>query len=67
MLNVCRSSFEYTSKRINNAVVTSDGLFLILSASTEKNAEVLSMYHAKTGTKMYDMTPKIPNYKVIIW
>jgi WD40 repeat protein len=55
--------FEYAVKKFKAAVVTSDGLFLVIPAMDKKNSDILSLYHAKTGTLMYDMTPKYSNYK----
>ena len=68
---VCRSipggeeiyQFEYTVRKFKNAVVTANGLFLIVPASDEKSPDILRQYHAKTGTHMFDMTPKYPDYK----
>ncbi len=69
---VCRSipegeivyQFEYNAKVFRNAVVTADGLFLVVSAiGSKKDAELLKLFHAKTGTHVYDMTPKYHNYK----
>ena len=55
--------FEFNMmKNFKSVVVTSDGLFLVAPALGAKNFEVLSLYHAKTGTHMYDMPPKYNNY-----
>ena len=59
-------SFDYTVKRFGSAIVTSNALFIIIPAFTDTMGEVISMYHAKTGTKMDDMAPKFPNYKVSV-
>ena len=69
---ICRSvpsgdkiyEFEFQYKTFRSAVVTCDGLFLIVPTITTKKAEsCLSVYHAKTGTHMYDMSPKYADYK----
>lgn len=68
---ICRSipygeevyQFEYTVRRFKNSVITANGLFLIVPASDEKSPDILRQYHAKTGTHMFDMTPKYPDYK----
>ncbi len=54
--------FEYNMKKFKNVVVTCDGLFLVIPAF-EKNSDVLSIYHAKSGGKMYDVTLKYSDYK----
>lgn len=56
--------FEYNVKKFKDAVVTCDGLFLVVVSMAAKGGhEVLSVFHAKTGTKMYDMQPKYQNFK----
>ena len=55
--------FEYAVRKFRNAVVTSDGLYLVVPATDDKPADILSLYHAKTGTHLYNMTPRYSDYK----
>ena len=57
--------FDYNINTFKSAVITCDGLFLVVPSVGTKRQEhdVLSLYHAKTGTHMYDMNPKHPNLK----
>ncbi|KAK2159956.1 hypothetical protein LSH36_143g06049 [Paralvinella palmiformis] len=56
--------FEYMCKTFRNSVVTADGLHIVTCALHKKTeANTLRIYHAKTGSFMYETTPKYNNYK----
>ena len=54
--------FEYNFKRFVPAVLTRDGLFLAVPAS-DKSGDVIAVYHAKTGTLLYNLQLKYANYR----
>ena len=55
--------FDYNIKaKFKTGVVSCDGLFLVV-VSANKNNETIGVYHAKTGTHLYDMTPKYANFQ----
>lgn len=53
--------FEYVVKKYRNPVVTKEGLFLAIPAF-DKSGDVIGVYHAKTGTRMYSLQLKYQNY-----
>ena len=56
--------FEFLCKNFRNGVVTADGLHIVVNAVHKKTeANTLRIYHAKTGSYMYETTPKYNNYK----
>ncbi|XP_074658721.1 NACHT and WD repeat domain-containing protein 2-like [Tubulanus polymorphus] len=56
-------AMNYTyGSRFLEPVITTDGLFIVTPAVDKKGVEVLSVYHAKTGTHLYDTIPKYNNY-----
>jgi hypothetical protein len=56
-------TYEYSYKgTFKLPVITKDGLFLVVPANEKKGADILSLYHAKTGTHMYNMVLKYANY-----
>lgn len=54
--------FEYSFKRFVTATLTRDGLFLAVPAC-DKSGDVLGVYHAKTGTLLYNLQLKYNNYR----
>ena len=56
--------FEYGLKDYKNGVVTCDGSFLAIPG-TDKSGDILGVYHAKTGTHLYNLQLKYSNYKPI--
>jgi WD40 repeat protein len=56
--------FEYNLKRVVPAVLTVGGLFLAVPAA-DKSGDVMGVYHAKTGTLLYNLQLKYANYREI--
>ncbi|KAL8578633.1 hypothetical protein ACOMHN_007091 [Nucella lapillus] len=54
--------FDYNFKNFVPAVLTRDGHFLAVPAS-DKSGDVLGVYHAKTGTLLYNLQLKYNNYR----
>ena len=55
--------FEYQFKPpFKNAVITSEKSFLVCPA-VDKNNEIISIFHSKTGTHINKQTPKWSDYK----
>ena len=54
--------FEYTLKRFVAAVLTRGGHFLAVPG-TDKSGDVIGVHHAKTGTLLYKLQLKYPNYR----
>lgn len=55
-------SFEFNIKKFKKGVLTIDGSFLAVPA-TDKSGDVLGVYHAKTGTHLYNLQLKYSDYK----
>ncbi|XP_064648000.1 NACHT and WD repeat domain-containing protein 2-like [Lineus longissimus] len=56
-------TYEYLYKgRFKSPVISKDGIYLVVPANEKKGADILSLYHAKTGTHMYNMSLKYANY-----
>ncbi|KAK3802261.1 hypothetical protein RRG08_004547, partial [Elysia crispata] len=53
--------FEYNVKKYRSPVITKDCIFLAVPAA-EKSGDVVSVYHAKTGARMYNIHLKYQNY-----
>ena len=55
--------FEYELITFKPCVVTTDGLYLIIPCLNKAGESLtLGVYHAKTGTHMYNTTPKYPDF-----
>ncbi|KAL8615116.1 hypothetical protein ACOMHN_054485 [Nucella lapillus] len=54
--------FEYHFKRFVPVVLTHDGLFLAVPAA-DKSGDVIGVFHAKTGTLLYNLQLKYANYR----
>ena len=57
--------FEYGLRQYKSGVVTCDGSFLALPG-VDKSGDILGVYHAKTGTHLYNLQLKYSNYKPIV-
>lgn len=55
-------SFEFNIKKFKKGVLTMDGSFLAVPAN-DKSGDVLGVYHAKTGTHLYNLQLKYSDYK----
>lgn len=53
--------FEYGIKRHRNPVITKEGLFLAVPAF-DKSGDIVGVYNAKTGTRLYNLQLKYQNY-----
>ncbi|XP_012943969.1 NACHT and WD repeat domain-containing protein 2 [Aplysia californica] len=53
--------FEYVVKKFRNPVITKEGLYLAVPSS-DKSGDVIGVYHAKTGARMYNLQLKYQNY-----
>ncbi|WAQ94112.1 NWD2-like protein, partial [Mya arenaria] len=57
--------FEFGVSVYKDGVVTCDGSFLALPA-VDKSGDVIGVYHAKTGTHLYNLQLKYSTYKPMI-
>jgi hypothetical protein len=55
-------TFEYNIKKFKKGALTMDGSFLAVPGS-DKSGDVLGVYHAKTGTHLYNLQLKYGDYK----
>ncbi len=55
--------FRFKVKRVKDMVLSCDGLYIIIPAINESNDPILKVFHAKTGTFLYDMVLDYDNYK----
>lgn len=56
--------FEYDMQTYKPTAVSTDGLYLVVPCLSKDGETItLGVYHAKTGTHMYNTTPKYPDYK----
>ncbi|CAL1545368.1 unnamed protein product [Lymnaea stagnalis] len=53
--------FEYTIQNYRHPVITHEGIYLAVPA-TDKSGDVIGVYHAKTGARMYNLQLKYQNY-----
>ncbi|KAJ8313494.1 hypothetical protein KUTeg_008055 [Tegillarca granosa] len=54
--------FEYAMKKYKDGIITSDGSFLAVPAC-DKSGDIIGVYHAKSGTHLYNLQLKYNNYK----
>ncbi|XP_069111532.1 NACHT and WD repeat domain-containing protein 2-like [Argopecten irradians] len=57
-------TFEYNLRVMKPGVLTIDGSFFAVLA-TDKTGDVLGVYHAKSGTHLYNLGLKYNNYKPV--
>ncbi|XP_013421183.1 NACHT and WD repeat domain-containing protein 2 [Lingula anatina] len=55
-------SFEYSFKKFKRAVLSKDGVFVVVAA-VQKNDEVLGVFQGKTGAFIYNVQLKYNSYK----
>lgn len=56
--------FEYNLKTFRAGVLTCDGLYIVLPG-VEKSADTLKVFHARTGTHLFNVPLKFSSYKEI--
>lgn len=57
-------TFEYNLKVLKKGVLTIDGSFFAVLAA-DKSGDVLGVYHAKSGTHLYNLGLRYNNYKPV--